>query len=273
MHFSLRHTCFVALVFTLPACGSADSEPITSNQEADDTAGDDSAENDTTADDSDQAGDEYDAVTLAEFRNAIPDAERVKAPQPGTEADPNALSLEGTAELAKLAVATAKAINAPAIATVVTLQALTKVAPTLYDSKKQQFVWGPFDNEDAYGKVLAYIQKNDAGADFAYTYALVRLAGNDIATGVPVIWGGATPLSEADEDGDASGAGVTLWDFEANRSFDQTHDPDFSADEPVDRGRFVMLFGRDDSDASRFKFNVAVFSRFRRQRREAGGAR
>lgn len=106
------------------------------------------------------------------------------------------------------------------------------------------------------------LTKNPKDADFAYGYALVRLDGEDVSTGAPVIWGGATPLSKADDESDRSGTGVTLWDFEANRRFETDYDPDFDADAAADRGRFVMLFGRNDEDGARFKFNVAVFRDF-----------
>lgn len=206
--------------------------------------------------------DEYDREELAEFRNAIPSASRLAAVPPGEAADPMALSRAGTSALANLAITSARTINAPAVAVVSTLRALTDIPPTSYDSKKQQFVWGPFDNEDGFGKVLAYIQRNPKDSDFDFAYALVRLDGNDLDTAVPVIWGGATPLAEEDDEGDQSGVGVALWDFEANRIFEQTYDPKFDSDAPRDAGRFVMLFGRNDDGDARFKFNVAVFRGF-----------
>lgn len=240
------HRTTLALLLNLgllaaTACGTSDPKAQVSNQ-------DDEAD--------------YDSEELAEFRSAIPSQSRLSAVAPGEQPDPNALTRAGTAELAKLAVGSAIAINAPAKAVIVTLEALTGIKPTLYDSEKQQFVWGPFDNDDGHGKVLAYIQKNPKDSDFAFGYALVRLEGDDVSTGVPVIWGGATPLSKADDEGDRSGTGVTLWDFEANRKFEEEYDPDFSADAAADRGRFVMLFGRNDEDGARFKFNVAVFRDF-----------
>lgn len=210
--------------------------------------------------DDDEGG--YDSEELAEFRSAIPSQSRLAAAAPGEQPDPNALTRSGTAELAKLAVGSAIAINAPAKAVIAALEALTSIKPTLYDSEKKQFVWGPFDNDDGHGKVLVYIQKNPSDSDFTYGYALVRLDGEDLSTGAPVIWGGATPLGEADDEGDRSGNGVTLWDFEANRKFEEQYDPDFDPEAAVDRGRFVMLFGRNDEDGARFKFNVAVFRNF-----------
>lgn len=240
------HRTTLALLLNLgllaaTACGTSDPTTQSSNQDD---------------------GDDYDSEELAEFRSAIPSPDRLAAVAPGEQPDPNALTRSGTAELAKLAVGSALAINAPAKAVVLTLEALTSIKPTLYDSEKQQFVWGPFDNDEGHGKVLAYIQKNPKDADFAYGYALVRLDGEDVSTGAPVIWGGATPLSKADDEGDRSGTGVTLWDFEANRRFETDYDPDFDADAAADRGRFVMLFGRNDEDGARFKFNVAVFRDF-----------
>lgn len=241
MHLRTRKLQVIPCFLILAACGNADSTPQAN---------------------ADQEDNDYDSEELAEFRSAIPSESRLTAVTPGNEPDPNALTAESTSELAKLAVASAVAVNAPAKAIVITLKALTSIKPTIYDSEKEQFVWGPFDNEDGYGKVLAYIQKNPVDSDFAYGYALVRLDGDDLSTAVPVIWGGATPLGEPDDEGDRSGTGVTLWDFEANRAFAEEYDPKFDESAVTDRGRFVMLFGRQDEDDSRFKFNVAVFRDF-----------
>lgn len=241
MHLGTSSLIFVPSLLALIACGNSDSTPQTN---------------------ADNQDDDYDSEELAEFRNAIPSASRLTAATPGEQTDPNALTALGTSELAKLAVSSATSVNAPARAIVITLRALTSIKPTSYDAQKQQFTWGPFDNEDGYGKVLAYIQKNPDDSDFEYGYALVRLDGEDLSTGVPVIWGGASPLSEPDDEDDSSGTGVTLWDFEANRAFAEQYDPDFDAGAPMDRGRFVMLFGRKDEGEARFKFNVAVFRDF-----------
>jgi hypothetical protein len=206
--------------------------------------------------DADEAAD-YDRSRLDEYRGALPDEEQVEAKTPGPEADPNALTLLGDAELAHLAIKSARDVNAPAKMVVFLLRQITNVPPTLYDSEKREFVWGPWDNEDAYGQVLVYIRENPAGDDFKYGYALVRLVDSDIATAKPVIWGGATPGEEPRQ-----GMGVTLWDFEADNAFSKEHDPNFDAEAPHDEGRFAMVYGRGDDANGTFKFNVAVVRDF-----------
>lgn len=227
-------TCLVAtLAF---ACGSADdAEPTES-----------------------EATEDYEMALLEDYRAALPSEERVEAVVPGQESDPNALTALGDAELAWLAIHSAHSINRPARLMVKVLRTITSLPPTLYDSEKAEFVWGPWDNDDGYGQVLAYIRENPADDDMKYGYALVRLVDSDIATASPVIWGGATP-GENDE-----GVGVTLWDFEANEAFEKAHDPDFDADVARDEGRFAMLYGkgRNDENDGDFAFNVAVFRDF-----------
>ncbi len=202
----------------------------------------------------------YDAALLAEYRAALPEEERVEAVVPGPEGSENALTELGDAELAWLAIQSAHGVNAPAKLIVRVLKAITKLPPTLYDSNKKEFIWGPWENDDGYGQVMAYIRQNGPEEDFKYGYALVRLVDSDAATAAPVVWGGATPAPDNDEDG----VGVTLWDFEANLDFEKKHDPDFDSGDPHDEGRFAMLYGkgRGDNDDGDFAFNVAVFRDF-----------
>ncbi len=208
----------------------------------------------------------YEAALLEEYRSALPEEDRVEAVVPGPEGSENALTVLGDAELAWLAIKSAHGVNTPARLIVRVLRAITKVPPTLYDSEKKEFLWGPWDNEDGYGQVMAYIRENGPDDDFKFGYALIRLVDSDMATASPVIWGGATP----DPDDDDDGVGVTLWDFEANLDFEKAHDPNFDADAPHDEGRFAMLFGkgRGDNDDGDFAFNVAVFRDFVTKDRE-----
>lgn len=247
MNTTVRYLCTLFVPLSLFACGAAEKSE----------AGDESRMSPDGTMDSD-----YDLEHLTEFRQAIPNEDQLRAPVPGGEPDPNALTLQGDSELANLAIASARGINGPAVLVVAVLRTITLFPPSVYDSEKQEYVWGPWDNDDGHGKVLAYIRKNEAGADFRYSYALVRMEGKDLATAVPVIWGGGTPASEADPDSDVSGAGVTLWDFEANNAFDEAHDPNYDADAIRDEGRFAMVFGKGDNADGRFKFNVAVFRDF-----------
>jgi hypothetical protein len=195
----------------------------------------------------------YDATKLAEFRRALPQDERLTAGVPAPDADPSALTQRGNAELARLAAESAIKVNVPARLVVATLRAIVKTPPTLYDSKKDEFVWGPWDNDDGVGQALVYIRKNPKGDDFEYGYALVRLVDSDLATLTPVIWGGATP---------DTGVGVTLWDFEANAEFDATYDPGYDPEARRDAGRFAMVYGHGEQANGNFAFNVAVFRDF-----------
>jgi hypothetical protein len=206
----------------------------------------------------DNAG--YDVTLLEQYKSALPEDEEVTAVVPGPDGTPNALTALGDAELAALAIKSARDINRPAKLIVRVLRAITDVPPTLYDSEKKEFVWGPWENEDGHGQVIATIRENPPDDDFKYSYALIRLVDSDLATAAAVIWGGATP----DPDDDTRGAGVTLWDFEANLDFEKAHDPHFDADARRDEGRFAMVYGagRGEEDNGDFAFNVAVFRDF-----------
>jgi hypothetical protein len=249
MNTTARFFSTLLVPVTLFACGAADTS-------ADDADGTPRMSPDGTMDR------DFDREQLDEFRSAIPTEERLLAPVPGGKPDPNALTIKGNSELANLAIASAVGINGPAVLVVTLLRTITLFPPTLYNSKKQEYVWGPWDNDDGHGKVLAYIQRNDADADFRYTYALVRMNGSDVATAAPIVWGGGTPAKEADPDSDVSGAGVTLWDFEADHAFEKKYDPAYDADAVRDEGRFAMVFGKGDNADGSFRFNVAVFRDF-----------
>ncbi len=204
------------------------------------------------------AGDNYDRQTLEEFRAAIPPTERVQVVVPGPEAQANALTELGDAELARLAIQSAVKINLPAKLMVGLLKTIVSLPPTAYNSEEKKFVWGPWDNDDGVGKVLVFIQENEPDADFRYSYAFLRLPSRDLAKAEPVIWGGATP----DVDNDDYGVGVTLWDFEANNAFDAEYDPNYDTDEGREQGRFAQVYGRGSEDNGEFTFNVAVFRDF-----------
>ncbi len=235
----LRTVLLSSLACTWVACGAVDASEEAETQAPDTAAA------------------QYDLTVLQQYRTALPTTDDITAPTVGDEADPNALTLEGDAELAKLAARSARDINRPARLLVATLKVLTQTPPSHYDEAEGTFTWGPWKNEEGYGSVVAFIKKADRDADFEYEYGLVRLA-DDEGSRTPVIWGGATPSA----DDVARGTGVALWDFEANWSFEKTYDPEFDAETPHDRGRFVTLFGRGENDEGRYRFNVAVFRNF-----------
>lgn len=200
---------------------------------------------------------DYDPATLEAYLRALPREARLSAEGP-SQGSPGALTYTGNAALARQSALFATAVNAPAASVVRSLRAITDLPPSLFDSSKREFVWGPWDNDQGTGKVLLYIRENEAGADFQYSYALARLPGNDVAEATPVIWGAATP-DPSDED---QGIGITLWDLEANLEFDRAHDPAFDAGAPRGRGRFVMLYGHEEQSEREVLFNVAVFRNF-----------
>jgi hypothetical protein len=201
----------------------------------------------------------YDSATLDAYLSALPEADRLSADAPAVEAgSPGALTYGNSALLAVESARFARSINAPALQIVRALRAVVQLPPSLYDSSKREFLWGPWDNEDGFGKVSLYIRENEAGADFRYSYALVRMVDNDLADATPVIWGAATP----DADDEDKGVGITLWDIEANEAFEAEHDPAFDADAQHGSGRFVMLYGHHEDGEREALFNVAVFRNF-----------
>lgn len=202
---------------------------------------------------------EYDPATLDAYLSALPAESRLSADAPAAEVgSTGALTHGNTAALAVESVRFARSINAPAVQVVRTLRAIARVPPSLYDSSKREFVWGPWDNDDGFGKVSLYIRQNEEGADFRYSYALVRMVDDDLADATPVIWGGATP----DPDDEDKGVGITLWDLVANEGFEREHDPAFDENARHGSGRFVMLYGHHEEGEREALFNVAVFRNF-----------
>jgi hypothetical protein len=197
----------------------------------------------------------YDSGTLESFLKAIPEEARLVNDVPAASAVPGALRSGHGAILAREGVELARAVNEPARLLVRALRTLVELPPTLFDSEKRQFVWGPWDNDQGVGDVFVYIQENAAGDDFKYSYALARTMDGDLATAAAVIWGAATP-DAADDD---KGVGVTLWDLEANAAFEIEHD--MSAPDGG-RGRFVMLYGHQAQGSEEAYFNVTVFREF-----------
>jgi len=124
------------------------------------------------------------------------------------------------------------------------LEIVVEQPPTVYDSDKAEFVWGPFDDSDTVmlGDTV-YVWVKDMGAnsgeDFRYGYAVVRGMGRDMAKNKAVIWGAANP----DPDNEDHGAGVVIWDFEANREFEDENNPNHGE---LDEGRFAAVYIRDD---------------------------
>jgi hypothetical protein len=200
---------------------------------------------------------EYSFAQLAAARAAIPPAARLESGVPTPSNNPGALSLDADSETAALAIAAATEINQPVADMIAILETIVALPPTLYDSSTRQFVWGPWDNDEGVGQVLAYIRENAPDDDFAYAYAFARTMDGDVTQAVPVIWGAATPDTENPD----YGVGVTLWDIDANNAFDDAHDP--SAVAGPEQGKVVMLYGHGEADGAEILYNLAVLRNFR----------
>ncbi|HWN66610.1 MAG TPA: hypothetical protein VNM90_03160 [Haliangium sp.] len=212
------------------------------------------AEKDTTPDNG-----KFDPVLLEEYRAALPKMNRLEAQAPQA----SAASISAVGDPAVYPVGSydiATGINGAVTGIIQVLDTVTSLEPTIFNSETQEFFWGPFPNEDGIGFVAAYIREAEAGADFRYEYALLRGIDNDVANLKAVIWGGASP----DATNEDHGVGVTLWDFEANRAFEQEHNPAFDT-LVLDRGRFVALYaaGPDENDPeAEAAFVLAAFRDF-----------
>lgn len=196
----------------------------------------------------------YDAALLEQYRAAIPKETQVgaKAPEASVQAlvgDPAVLP-KGSKDIVL-------GINGSVGGIVNTMKAIVATEPTIYKSDTKEFLWGPFPNDDGVGTVAAYIKDQGEGADFRYAYALLRGVDQDLAKMSPVIWGGANPDPTSDE----HGSGVTLWDFEANYAFELANNPDI-ANTPLDRGRFVAVYGKGSNDKGEFGIVLAAVRKF-----------
>lgn len=196
----------------------------------------------------------YDPALLEQYRTAIPKETQLSAssPQASIQAivgDP-AMLPKGSKDIVT-------GINGSVGGIINTMKTIVATEPTIYNSDTKEFVWGPFPNDDGVGTVAAYIKDQGEGADFRYAYALLRGVDKDLAKMSPVIWGGATPDPAADD----HGAGVTLWDFEANYAFESANNPDV-AKTPLDRGRFVAVYAKGKNDKGDFGVVLAAVRQF-----------
>lgn len=221
----LAKICGFAFAFALAACGGGDETKAT-----------------------------YDAALLEQYRAAIPKETQVaaKSPQASMQAlvgDP-AMLPKGSKDIVF-------GINGSVGGIVNTMKTIVATEPTIYNSETKEFVWGPYPNDDGVGTVAAYIKDQGEGADFRYAYALLRGVDQDLAKMSPVIWGGANPDPASDD----HGSGVTLWDFEANYEFEVANNPDV-ANKPLERGRFVAVYGKGKNDKGDFGIVLAALRKF-----------
>jgi len=201
-----------------------------------------------------EGSDTYSSETLAAHRRALPSEERLSASEPELS-QTGAQTRPGSTVLASFGVDLARNVNRPVRALVRALRAISELEPSYYDLAERRFVWGPWEHERGVGKLALVVAENEAGADFAYSYMLVRTPGDSLDDATPVILGGATP-DAADPD---LGVGVALWDVEANRAFEADNGGDT---ESTGRGRFVTLFGHDTAAEGEAYYNLAAFRDF-----------
>jgi hypothetical protein len=199
-------------------------------------------------------GSDYDPALLDQYRSAIPKETQVSASAP--KASLQAL-VGDPAMLPKGSEDIVLGINGSVGGIIKTLESIVASEPTVYNSETKEFVWGPYPNDDGVGTIAAYIKDEGEGAEFRYAYAVLRGMDQDLGKMSPVIWGGANP-DPATED---HGAGVTLWDFEANYEFELANNPNV-ATTPLDRGRFVAVYGKGANDKGSFGLVLAAVRKF-----------
>lgn len=199
---------------------------------------------------------EIDQQLLTEYRKAIPSMSQMEA----AEVQRTTQALGDPAVLPAGSYEIVAGINGGVAALIVTLETIVATEPTVYNSDTQEFVWGPFPNDEGVGYVAVYIRDAGEKEDLRYHFAFLRGIDNDMANLTPVIWGGTTP-SEENED---HGVGLALYDFEANYAFEQAHNSE-AADLETERGRIAFLFGAgpDEEDpTNELGFVIASFRGF-----------
>lgn len=191
----------------------------------------------------------YDESVLNQYRAALPANGSLAAPV--ASAASSAFAPGDPAAYPAFIGPIATAINGTIGVTIETVNAIAQTEPTVFNSEQHEFLWGPHDNHDtalAGDTVALYIRDKGEGTadDFRYEFALLRGMSTDLATMVPVIYGGGEP-ADADETTDY-GAGILMYDFENNYQFEEANDPLHGA---LDRGRFLSVFakGPDANDA------------------------
>ena len=191
-----------------------------------------------------------DDARLASYKAALPSRAALAAPEGTAQASTRAVGDEALIHASSVPVVTG--INGTVGWVIDTLEAVTDLPPTVFNSDSQEYLWGPFENDDGVGFISVYIRENEPDADFAYTYAFVRGIDRDIANASVIIAGGATPLDPESDDPSTSednefGSGILLVDFDADLQFDLTNDPTTDEQER-DRGKFVAVFGRGPAE-------------------------
>lgn len=200
-----------------------------------------------------KAKDQVDPDTLARFKAAIPSSSVVSAPIAEASA---AFAPGDPAAYPGFVGPIAMHINGSIGGLLDLLEAIVQTPPTLFDGEKQEFIWGPFDDDQsslAGDTVALFIRDKgeNVANGFRYEYALLRGMGNDLATMTPVIYGAGTPDPALPD----HGSGVLLWDFENAFDFVEANDPGHG---PVTRGRFVSVYGRGVDTGSNADVTMVV---------------
>ncbi len=200
---------------------------------------------------------DVDTQRLDEFRKAVPTMAQVQA----SELQATTQALGEPAELPQSSFAIAAGINGSVAFLVNTLDVVVnQLEPTVFNSDTQEYVWGPFENDDGIGYVAVYIRDTGSDEDFRFHYAFLRGVDNDLAKLTPVIVGGATPSPDNED----HGVGLALIDFEADYQFELTHNPNGDHSER-ERGRVAFLFGAgpdEDNPNDEMAFVVAALRGF-----------
>ena len=236
----LSATLLVASVSACDGGGGDDAGPGDGDGDVGDGDGD-TGDGDGDVGDGDGDG-EYDAALLQTYKQALPTADTLQAPTPTPMMGAQAVG--DPAQYPPWGIGVTTSINAQIRGIIDTLDAVTDVEPTVYNSETLEFVWGPWDNQDTPqddDKVAVYIKDAGEDADFRYHYAFVRGVGNDLSTYTPVIFGGANPSPDDPDHGN----GITLFDFEANAAFEDATNPDH---DELPTGRFAAGYSRGPSD-------------------------
>ncbi|MDP2341415.1 MAG: hypothetical protein Q8O67_10675 [Deltaproteobacteria bacterium] len=180
-----------------------------------------------------------DTTRLAEFKRAVPKKQNLVASLPASAAGAGA-AVGDAAQYPQMAVPHVVGVNTLIGNILDTVELVVATPPTVFNSETQEYLWGPFDNEDsplAGDKGIVFIVDKGEEADFRYNFAFARLMGDDVATAVPVIFGAVNPDPEIDDEGN----GILLIDFEASRAFAEANGGAVDAEA---RGRFATGFSR-----------------------------
>ncbi|MCC7072345.1 MAG: hypothetical protein IT383_13535 [Deltaproteobacteria bacterium] len=206
-----------------------------------------------------------DQAQLERYRRAVPKKQHLSAALPESAAGAGAL-VGDPAQYPAMAVPHVVGVNTMIGNILDTVEAVVALPPTLYNSETKEFLWGPFDNDDsplAGDKALVYIKEQTEGEDFQFVFAFARLMGDDVASAVPVIWGGVNPTPDVEDQGN----GVLLLDFEASRAFAEANGADTAAEA---RGRFAAGYARGPNDDGSDSMVTMVVGSFRGFNGEGG---